>query len=205
MRNRVFPIAAAFVVFVFCTSANSQSAIPEEKRKLISEMVTIMKMDAQLPEMTDQILKAMETSYPLGSNQAIDSNPNLTQEQKEQLKLKEADSFRSFSTKLRERIKTGIDHKKYIEEGVYPLYDKFYSEQELKDLILFYKTPTGQKVVTSMPKLFAESQKVAQETLVPQVLPLIQQLLDEEFKNIAPEPARKEIISAPPAKSGKVQ
>lgn len=37
------------------------------------------------------------------------------------------------------------------------VYDQNLSEQELKDIIAFYKTPTGQKYIAVQPKLIGES------------------------------------------------
>ena len=38
-------------------------------------------------------------------------------------------------------------------------YDEHYSDEEIKDLIKFYESPLGQKVVTVLPKLTAELQQ----------------------------------------------
>jgi len=39
-----------------------------------------------------------------------------------------------------------------------PLYDKYYSPEDLKGLIQFYATPVGQKTLTVLPKLMPELQ-----------------------------------------------
>jgi hypothetical protein len=179
-------IFLAAIVFgaAACAGAAAQNAISESKRKLIAEIVAIMKMDSQMTEITDEILKGMESSFPVGYNQAVDSNPSLSPQEKSILKAGVAESYKSFSIKLRQRMRDGVNYAKFIDEGVFPLYDKMFTEQELHDLVIFYKTPTGQKVVSTMPQLFAESQKIAQEKLVPQIMPIIRQLLDEEYRNI---------------------
>lgn len=198
MRIRAFLVSLS-IPFLFCISANSQTAISEEKRKAIAELVAVTKMDAQLPEITDRLLAGMQHSFPAGFNHSIDSNPDLTPEQREQLKSTMGESFQRMSSNVRQRIKSGINYKKYIEEAVFPLYDKYFTLQELTDLVQFYKTPTGQKVINNMPKLFGDAQTAAEELLLPQVLPIVQQAVDEELRNISqpPPPARREIIEAP--------
>jgi len=37
-----------------------------------------------------------------------------------------------------------------------PLYDKYYSHEEIKSLLAFYATPAGQKSITAMPQLIEE-------------------------------------------------
>ena len=39
-----------------------------------------------------------------------------------------------------------------------PLYDKYFSAQEVKDLIRFYESPIGQKTITVLPELMAQLQ-----------------------------------------------
>ena len=40
-----------------------------------------------------------------------------------------------------------------------PLYDKYFSAQEVKDLIRFYESPIGQKTITVLPELMAQLQE----------------------------------------------
>jgi len=185
------------------STARAQNNISEEKRKLIAEMVLILKMDEMIPQITDEALRGMESTFPTIFDRVVDSDQRLTKGQKDEIKAKQAESFRSFSVKFRDRMRTTIDYNKYVVETVYPLYDKFFSEQELRDLVQFYRTPTGQKTIASMPQLFAESQRLAQEKLLPQVLTIINQLVEEEFKNMVPEGPRKEIMQEVPVKRRK--
>ena len=41
---------------------------------------------------------------------------------------------------------------------IVPIYDKYYSDDEIKSLIQLYQTPLGQKMLTVLPKVMAESQ-----------------------------------------------
>lgn len=40
-----------------------------------------------------------------------------------------------------------------------PAYDRYYSDEEIKELIRFYETPLGQKTVSILPKLMGELQE----------------------------------------------
>ena len=44
-----------------------------------------------------------------------------------------------------------------------PFYDKYYSDDEIKQLIQIYETPLGQKMLSSMPKLMAELQAAGEK------------------------------------------
>ena len=44
-----------------------------------------------------------------------------------------------------------------------PLYSKYYNEKEINDLIVFYKTPTGKKMVETMPQVMNESMQIGEK------------------------------------------
>jgi hypothetical protein len=186
-------IFAVLIAACFVCSASAQSGISDEKRKLIAEMIIVFKMDSQMAQITDSMLQEMEKTFPIGYAAAIDARNDLTSVEKAKLKTASAEVFVSVSQKFRARLAVAIDFKKYIEESVYPLYDRLYTEQELKDLIAFYRTPTGQKVIETLPRLVAESQESAREKLLPQIIPIIQQVMTEEMDRVGPPPPRKKI------------
>ena len=45
---------------------------------------------------------------------------------------------------------------------VVPIYDKYFTQQEIKDLLAFYKTPLGEKTITVTPLLMRESMAAGQ-------------------------------------------
>ncbi|MBN1869123.1 MAG: DUF2059 domain-containing protein [Candidatus Omnitrophica bacterium] len=50
-----------------------------------------------------------------------------------------------------------------IIERLIPLYDKYYNEQELWDMIRFYESPAGKKILEVTPKIMEESVGVSVE------------------------------------------
>lgn len=59
---------------------------------------------------------------------------------------------------------------KDLESQMPLLYSKYYTEQDLQDLIAFYQTPAGKKLATNAVAIFNDSQKLAQ-TIMSQYLP----------------------------------
>lgn len=53
--------------------------------------------------------------------------------------------------------------EKEIGEGMAQIYAAEFTEQELKDLVVFYKSPLGQKLLTSEPKAINESLNYMQQ------------------------------------------
>jgi hypothetical protein len=61
-----------------------------------------------------------------------------------------------------ETFKKNVDVHEFMEAMV-PLYDKYYTLEDLKAVNAFYETPSGQKILKTMPQLLQESMKLGQE------------------------------------------
>lgn len=69
-----------------------------------------------------------------------------------------------------------------IKPDMVKLYTSNFSEQELKELIAFYQSPLGKKMLGKMPTLTEQSAKLAQaklETAVPEVNKLLADMTEE--------------------------
>lgn len=172
-------------ILIFVNSVNvfaqTETKISPEKKRLIAELIKVTKAGAQVVEITDTMLASMEKTYPLAVKQALRREGQLTEADQEKLTARISASFQSFSKKFRERLPKEIDYDNYVKDMVYPLYDKFFTEKELADLVAFYKTETGQKVVTTMPKLVNESTKLTETLLLPKILDLVDRIMNEEM------------------------
>jgi hypothetical protein len=49
-----------------------------------------------------------------------------------------------------------------LNKMVIPIYDKYYTESEITQLIAFYQTPLGKKVISTMPQIMQESMLAGQ-------------------------------------------
>jgi hypothetical protein len=56
------------------------------------------------------------------------------------------------------KLQTKMDPRRFTEMAV-PIYDKYLSDQDVKDLTAFYGTPLGKKTLTVLPKMMAELQQ----------------------------------------------
>lgn len=49
-----------------------------------------------------------------------------------------------------------------LNKMVIPIYDKYYSEQEITQMIAFYQTPLGKKMILTTPQIMQESMQAGQ-------------------------------------------
>ena len=70
-------------------------------------------------------------------------------------------SFSTVPSEFWEKVKAEINGPDLINMLV-PVYSKYYTESELDELIKFYKTPIGQKVLAVTPEIMRESMQLGQ-------------------------------------------
>ncbi len=195
MRNFTKILLVLFVIFSFSALTKAQNPISEEKRKLIAEMITLTKVDKQMSGAMDMFLKSSEESYGLLTKSSLAKQTNLSAAQRTRIENELIKKHGERATRFRERLKQAIDYNQYIQTAMYPLYDKFFTENELRDMNAFYKSPTGQKLTDTMPQLLAESVRLSQEILLPKISKIVDELINEDLKNLRqpPPPPRKKV------------
>jgi hypothetical protein len=61
-----------------------------------------------------------------------------------------------------ETFRKHADVHEFLDQ-VIPLYDKYYTLEDLKGINAFYESPAGQKILNTMPQIMQESMKLGQE------------------------------------------
>ena len=62
------------------------------------------------------------------------------------------------------------------------IYDEYFTKEDLEQMIAFYSTPVGQKAIKRMPVLMQEALSGVYRAVQPQVVGLIQEIVEEEVK-----------------------
>ena len=180
------------VVFLAVSAwADGQTAIFPEKRAVISELIAITKTEEQMLKSTDSMMTAMDEAFPAILRGSLENITGLSAKERDEMVNSLIEKRQVLSKKMRERIFQKINYKQFIEETYYPLYDKFFTENEIRDLVNFYKTATGQKVIDTLPELFAESTKLTMDKLTPQIIKLLDEIVKEETAKLSPPVSTK--------------
>ena len=183
MKIRFAPLVLA-LLFAFCVSSNAQEAISPAKLAAINELMALIKVDDKAEDIVRLMTVQLQATRAETVKTILDKRTDLTKAEKASLEdefLKdEKESIRRFQDKLIARL----NFSKTVNEISAGVYDKYYTLEELKDLIAFYKTPTGQKSLRLMTPIFAETMRQMQERLLPKVPIVMQELQDEDRKEI---------------------
>ncbi|MFY9609514.1 MAG: DUF2059 domain-containing protein [Blastocatellia bacterium] len=180
-----------FLVVSICPAAKAQDEINPEKRALIKELYLATRADKLAESFTNVILTQMERDLP----KMLSELPEMTDlrskdRQQAQTAMVEtsARAFRRFKELMPERI----HFAEVMEQMFYPIYDKFFTEKELKDLVAFYQSPTGQKSISVMPQLMQDAMQRSSQALNAKVLDLVNEVLQEEKRNIERAGAKRQ-------------
>ena len=123
---------------------------------------------AELPKLVSTVLKNVP---------ALDSD-------RPEVQKKFGDIVSRMAIKYRDRVVKKIDVNQLIEQVSYPIYDKYFTESELRDIIGFYKSSTGKKANAILPQLVGESMSRTNEILLPKMTSIMTEIIAEELANL---------------------
>lgn len=181
------------LIFIALTSTAFSQEISADKKAVIDEIIVVTKAETNMKKTMSAIFGQMDAMYPSIVDSILDGEKGLSANQKEEIKKTLIAKSSDFNKRFNERFVQAIDFPIFIKDFYYPLYDKFFTTEELKDLAAFYNSPTGQKFNNIIPEFSAESIRLTQIFLLPKMDGIMKGIIEEDIKKIEVKP------SAPPA------
>jgi hypothetical protein len=177
-------VAACIAMAVLPLIGLSQEPIPAAKKQLIAELIEVMQVRQNTQKTTEAMLAQIATRFPQMLAATSASRQDLTPEQRERVKREAAQSFERFTSRFRQQVLAVYSSQDFLDKVYYPAYAKYYSEAELRDVIVFYKTPTGQKMLQVQPEFSADLMQRSFEVVGPKLQRMTQELVQEELERI---------------------
>jgi hypothetical protein len=146
--------AVCFAAFCSVFSVNAQTA-DDEYRSLVKEYLQLTNTD-----------KTLEVIIP----QLFESSKKMAPEVPDEWWQKAEAKFMN---------KTSIDQ---FSVGIADIYVKYLTKQELKDVVAFYKTPSGKKIADNTPAISQDCMKWGQSLGMEILMEIIKELKDSGFK-----------------------
>jgi hypothetical protein len=175
--------AFAAAISLTCAGAYAQTAPAIDPaaavaaRELMDVLRTREMMTISMQQAEQQFPKQVEAM----AGQALDTNPNITAEQKAEARARLEKTLPLMSAELHKVLSdpTLLDQ---MQAEILPLYAQTYTVDELHQLAAFYKSPLGQKTLASMPKLMAASMEINNRVM----LPRLKQMMAAFMQQMAP-------------------
>lgn len=185
MRRMGTAILAAGVLV---QPVKSGAEIPESKQKLIHELLTIVGIVGMAEQMRDQQsvveLMRMQPSYHEMMELATSEQADLSEENR-QLLLARLEDFDAFAERFQALFAERLNFSTIMETVYPPVYDKYFSEEELRQMVAFYRTPVGRKAIEVMPSVMQEAGRAIEDAVWPLSVGLIQEIVAAERAKLA--------------------
>ncbi len=179
--RRIVSLAAAVGILTWSGGTGAEPS--ESKENLIRELLAISGVAGMAEQMSAQYsyveLLRIQPSYPQMMQFAVSEQTDLSEEDRQRLTAR-LENFDQFAERFRGLFLERVDFSKIIDSVYYPLYDSYFSVNELEKMIVFYRTPAGRKAIEVMPALMQEASRGVAEAIQPQAVALIQEIVAEE-------------------------
>jgi len=180
--------AAILAAGVLMQPVKSGAEIPESKHKLIRELLTIVGIVGMAEQMRDQQsvveLMRMQPSYHEMMELATSEQADLSEENR-QLLLARLEDFDAFAERFQALFVERLNFSTIMETVYPPVYDKYFSEEELRQMVAFYRTPVGRKAIEVMPSVMQEAGRAIEDAVWPLSVGLIQEIVAAERAKLA--------------------
>jgi len=167
MRSRLTAVALAMLVAI--PAMATQPNPSQKQRELIEQILDITKPERVVKEVVDGMLGRMQA------------------EMEKQQRTPNPEDKKDFE-RYRELVGQKLDYRALVREIYTPLYAKYLDEQQLADLVAFYKSPTGAHVLEVLPQIEREAMQSNFDSLSAKVTEVLKQVEDERHKRTPWEP-----------------
>ena len=176
--------------------------ITPEKRALIRELFEVTGLTKNMDAMLDAIGKQQERELPKSIAQTIARDRNLSMQERAALEEKLRQSSLRATRRMNEVFRQ-INYLQIFADIAEPIFDKHFTESELKEWVAFYKSPLGKKSVELMPIMMAEMMPKMSEALFPRIQAEMDKIIEDEAKLMEQESKPGPAPPKPSPKTGK--
>jgi uncharacterized protein len=174
-----FLLIALLITLCGNVSGFAQGEVSSEKRALISEFRSLTGANNVEGSIN---FSAAGVKEILGA--IVEQDKDLTDTQRAQL----GEWIKEATTRVEKAARTFLDDKSQIaelsEQTILKLYDKSFTESELKELIAFYRTSTGRKAAVFLPSLSGQVQSAFGEVIQAKLNPILQPKIQVEVEQL---------------------
>jgi hypothetical protein len=186
MKKSMKVLVAAVALLLLASAVSAQQTISAEKRALIKELLEATGEPKTSEDMVAAVMKQYEQEIPKVVTDMVMEDKQLNAAEKERVLAEVNKDSPRIAKRYIELFMRRMDVPGYIEAVVYPLYDKYFTENEIRDLTTFYRTETGKKAISVMPSLYAETTAKSMEYFKP-MMKTIREDLDKEIEQYVKE------------------
>ncbi len=177
--NFKFLLVAMMIAVFGSVSSFAQQTASTDKKSLILEFRKLTGADKVNLRLNFSIAEIQENLLAL-----VEQDKEITDAQKTELKKSAKESGERLDNEVKAFFTYQSKTAPVAEEIIYQLYDKTFTEVELRELITFYRTPTGQKALVFLPSLSSQVQQAFTQAVIPILQNFIQPKIQAETEQL---------------------
>lgn len=181
------------------TAAPAPVIVTPEARAAIKDLIETMKMRENMAKAFQLMGQNLPPQMAQAMNAQIENNTALSPEQKQKVR---AGMNQPFENAVKE-AQVIINDPKNVDESIermYPIYAKYYSADEVRQITAFYKTPVGAKTLNVTPQIINESMQAGFSLFQPRVNAVMEKTVKKEIDAVAQAGAPAKTPAKSPAK-----
>jgi hypothetical protein len=196
-------LLTALMLFGCVAGAHAQevaTTITPEKRALLKELFEVSGLTQNVNSMMDMMITQNEKDLPNILAQATARNKTMTPQERAALEQKVREGTARANRRLREALQR-LNYTQAIEDTTAFIFDKHFTESEIREWVTFYKSPVGKKTVDLMPVMMSESMAKINESLFPKLQEEIGKIIADEAKQLEEEMMKPAATQQPTPKA----
>ena len=174
-----FTLAVFVLICLFNLSAVAQTASGDKKQAAVKQLVFIINSDRKSDDLIKGMLPVMQETQNQSLKTMLAERADLSADEKLALEKTMREDNNAIMKQMMEKFINQLDYEKTLNQITEIIYDKYYSLAELKDLITFYQTPTGQKTIKLITPISIETMRLSQQKIAPKMQITIKEIMDE--------------------------
>lgn len=175
-------------------AAPAPVAVTPDARAAIKELLDVMNTRENLGKTFQAMSQTLPPQMAQAMNRQIELNASLSPEQK--AKVREGMN-QPFENAVKEATAM-VGNPKLVDETIdkmYPIYAKYFTVAEIRQLVAFYKSPIGAKTLNTMPQAINESLQAGVANFQPRINALMEKTVKTQVDAVtggaAAAPAKK--------------
>lgn len=179
-------LLVSLLLIACATSAHAQEAITLDKRALIKELFEVTGGSKSVTAMLDAIMAQNEKDLPKLMELPPAFTKDMTAEERSAFEKRSRETNARALARLKEAYRR-VNYVQVLEDLQASIFDKYFTEGELREWITFYKSPVGKKSIELMPVMMAEMMSKTGEILMPKIRQEVDAILADEMRRLEQE------------------
>lgn len=177
-----------FIIFslmiLFFSNHISIAADSTEEDKVYNKFFIAVGLEAQYNQIINIMISQFQQGFSTGIQDSIKQKDNISEKDKTEIQKIINESMDSYLQKLKEKFLVTMPFQE-LERNVYmPVYKKYFTIDEIKEITKFYEGGTGNKFVSLSPTMMQEAVTVFNQNYNQKLMQISKEIAETEFSKM---------------------